>query len=457
MRIRPTLHELPALFPSPFDNTPHPLARAAAEELMAEVRTYMDSHPESELHRRGKMFGVLVYQKKEDVEIGTLRAFSAMLDGSYWHEGFVPPVYEVRMDEVVGTNRDDSRCKQQWLFSQYRFLNALGEEKNLLDIFRDAPPILSIEEYFARDAKGADSTLSSTSDAHVRIPSGAGECCAPKLLQEAYHMGVQPLCMTEFWMGASPKDELRIEGQFYGACTGKCKPILAHALRGLNVADSQRAKRGRQCATETRTLYEDDYLIAVSKPSGLLSVPGKEDDYCLLDYLIEQHHCTFYPVHRLDQDTSGIIVFAKTAEIATTLQKLFLRRDIHKVYFAELESTIPEGSTEGLITLPLLPNPLDRPRQMVHLEHGKPAITHYTLLDRIGPHGGRMVELRPATGRTHQLRVHCAHPDGLNAPIYGDPLYGSTAANRLMLHAAELSFPHPVSGEHIELQDRIGW
>lgn len=422
---------------------------------MDEVRAYMAAHPSSELHRRGKMFGVLVVDSEQGQSY--LKAFSAMLDGSYEHPGFVPPVYacDIYDEACRGTDADDSRRKQQWIFSQYRFLNALGEEKNLIDIFRDVPPVLSMEEYFAptmRPRRASDL---------VRIPSGAGECCAPKLLQEAFRLGLRPVCLAEFWMGAAPQDELRIEGQFYPACSGKCRPILSHMLSGLEVAPSEEWTDAAALAEKTTILYEDDYLLALNKPSGLLSVPGKDGKYSLLEYLTSHQPegrspLTFYPVHRLDQDTSGILIVAKQAEVAKQLQSLFLRRDIHKLYWAELE---PESSRQlvvgqqGTISLPLLPNPMDRPRQMVNHEHGKPAITHYQVSDQLGPHGGRVVFLRPETGRTHQLRVHCAHPQGLAAPIYGDRLYGSPLSansaspdSRLMLHAAQITFPHPVSG-----------
>lgn len=491
---------------------------------MSEVKTYMSTHPESELHTRGKMFGVLVCRDDNDRRVAgdvdvdhnglvVLRAFSAMLDGSYRHEGFVEPIYEVQSEEVIGTDREDSRRKQQWIFSQYRMLNARGEEKDLMEIFRDVPPILTIEEYFNRKfTQKGQTPMCKFSDKEegytILPPAGAGECCAPKLLQAAYRRGLRPVCMAEFWMGASPKDELRIEGQYYPACTGKCKPILAHTLIGLDVEEDPETRSSRTLAEQTETIYEDEWLLVVNKPSGLLSVPGKDEQYSLTEYLNRRvagdendddnhnadgdvdadHNQIFIPVHRLDQDTSGLIVFAKTEVVAKQLQALFLRRDIHKIYRAELQNDDNENHNEnhnkvccailegeGTIDLPLLPNPMDRPRQMVNHQHGKPAITHYRMTGEMGPHGGRIVELRPETGRTHQLRVHCAHIEGLGTPIYGDRLYGyfndnrrvagdethnhnhnadenKNSVERLMLHAAELSFPHPVTGEMLYLK-----
>lgn len=428
----------PERFPSPFDAVPHPLAVEAADVLMKKVRRYMADCPESELHRRGKMFGVLVCE--HEGQLGFLSAFSAMLDGSYDHPGFVPPVYRPLDGQPVGRDRQDSRNKQQDFFSHFTMLNALGETKNLLEIFRDQPPIWSIEDYFSPAKKSTSLP-----------PSGAGECCAPKLLQAAYVNGCKPLCMAEFWMGASPKDELRIEGCFYPACTGKCRPILSHVLRGLDVKESAQVMSDKSLAKKTTILYEDDYLLVVNKPAGLLSVPGKGEQYSLLEYLSDKMtylQSPLYPAHRLDQDTSGLLVVAKNVTVYLQLQRFFLRRDIHKKYLAELEQdlTLSPG-TEGDISLPMLPNPLDRPRQMVNWEHGKVAITHYRVSELRGPHGGRMVELYPQTGRTHQLRVHCAHPDGLAVPIYGDRLYGHSNGERLMLHASELDFLHPVTGK----------
>lgn len=413
------MYARPRLFPSPYNAlSQHPLARQAAEQLLQDMRLYMAAHPDSELHRRGKMFGVLITEDT-DGELRTLRAFSAMLDGSYQHPGFVPPVYAIPRD-LIGHDADDSRRKQDWVFDQFRFLNAQGEEKGLKELFANAAQL--------RDWDGRP----------FRIPSGAGECCAPKLLQEAYRQGLKPLCMAELWIGASPRDELRIEGHYYPACNGKCKPILRHMLQGLTVEEAPSVQASRELAAQTRILYEDDYLLVASKPAGLLTVLGANSDEQSL-----QGYLGLTPAHRLDQDTSGIVVCAKQADILPALQQLFLRRDIHKHYIARLEHAPAER--EGIISLPMRPDPLDRPRQVVDYVHGKEAITRWHCHDD----DPCVVDLYPATGRTHQLRVHCAHPDGLGSPIVGDRLYG-TAAQRLMLHAAAIQFPHPVTGEELQ-------
>lgn len=445
----------------------------------------MQAHPESELHRRGKMFGVLVVEradlavaKKNSVGDGAdntdekggfeyIAAFSAMLDGTYYHEGFVAPIYEVDMQTLVGTDAEDSRRKQQWLFEQYRFLNTKGEEKNLTEIFRDVPVILSVEQYFGGVSKKERMGGAATEDV-PKIPSGAGECCAPKLLQAAWQTGRKPVCMAEFWMGASPKDELRIEGCYYPACSGKCRPILRHMLSGMEVEEEPQLAAGRERAEQTKILYEDEVMVVAEKPAGLLSVPGKDGEYSLWQYLTERQNDgggkgsseQVYSVHRLDMDTSGVIVFAKSEEIAVELQRYFQRRDIEKVYVTELdpryESALDGREEEGRIELPLLANPLDRPRQMVNRSHGKVAITRYQLTHRRGPHGGRLVILYPATGRTHQLRVHCAHPEGLGCPIYGDRLYGQEG-ERLMLHAWKLAIWHPERQQRLLIETGEPW
>ena len=416
---------------SPFSIAPPPSAQQAAIEVIKRVHAYMREHPESELHQQGKMFGVLVYDG------GYLAAFSAKLDGSYYHDGFVPPVYEMPAPPI-GSSKFESQRLQRLLFAQYNFLNGRGETKNLLDIFTSEKPILTKEEFFDKDERLAVRG--------VRLPpSGAGECCAPKLLQYAFSHGLQPFALAEFWVGAPSKTEIRHEGTFYAPCSGKCVPILRHMLQGIEIEESQETQQTKALCRLIEILYEDDYLMVVNKPSGMLSVPGKNDELSVETFLGAK------AVHRLDQDTSGLLVLAKTTEVYKTLQAYFQRRDILKRYEAVVKpiqtSNIIHHTSEGQINLPLLPNPFDRPRQMVDLEHGKPAITRYKIREcRLD--GTLFIDFYPLTGRTHQLRVHAAHPDGLNAPILGDRLYGEQG-KRLMLHAAEITFLHPVTQQEM--------
>ncbi|MBR4499311.1 MAG: RluA family pseudouridine synthase [Paludibacteraceae bacterium] len=407
--------------------------QAATADIINKVHAYMREHPESELHTCGKMFGVLLY------EGGYLAAFSAKLDGSYLHEGFVPPVYAMT-EEPVGHSKEESRRLQRLLFANYNFVNGKGESKNLLEIFKDEKPIVPADEWFVD--KGERLKVKG----ERMPPSGAGECCAPKLLQYALTHGLKPLQLAEFWVGAPSKTEIRQEGVYYAPCSGRCVPILRHMTKGLDTLKIEGVKELKsEGFLKPEILFEDDYLMVVNKPAGLLSVPGKTDEPSAESLLHAK------PVHRLDQDTSGLLVLAQTPEVYKTLQSYFQRRDILKRYEAvckpNLQSSISNLQSEGQIDLPLLPNPYDRPRQMVDFEHGKPAITRYHIRER-RPDGTLLVDFFPLTGRTHQLRVHAAHPEGLNAPIVGDRLYGQ-AAERLMLHAAEIRFLHPVTHQEM--------
>ena len=311
---------------------------------------------------------------------------------------------QLEIKQLQKERHERSIALQQWLFRQFTFLNALGEEKSLPELFYPAVP-----------------------------PSGAGECCAPRLLQTAYKEGFQPLCMAEFWVGESPSDELRIDGHYYPACNSKCRPILRHMLKGLDVEPNPLLADREKLLSQLHIIYNDDELAVVSKPAGMLSVPGKDDLPNVQDAIKCAIPSAKGPliVHRLDMDTSGLMLVALTEEKYHELQNLFLHRRIHKVYHALLEREMPIGE-EGDISLPLRPDFDDRPRQMVDKVHGKPAQTHYRVLDN--KEGHALLELSPITGRTHQLRVHCAHPQGLNNPIVGDRLYGKPA-ERLMLHA----------------------
>ncbi len=445
------------------------LLPTATANIIDKVHAYMREHPESELHTCGKMFGVLMVEPSVvsgQPSDNYLAAFSAKLDGSYFHEGFVPPVWDkgegLRVTgywEPVGHSKEESRRLQRLLFANYNFVNGKGESKNLLEIFKDEKPIIPAEEWFS-------SAVSNQPSAFRLPPSGAGECCAPKLLQYALTHGLKPLQLAEFWVGAPSKTEIRQEGAFYAPCSGRCVPILRHMMQGLE--GLQVKGYGLPVSGDFQKpeiLFEDDYLIVINKPAGLLSVPGKSDEPSVEDYFKFQiSNCKFIKaVHRLDQDTSGLLVLAKTPEVYKTLQAYFQRRDILKRYEAVLR---PNGdaslngandANDGMIDLPLLPNPYDRPRQMVDFEHGKPAITRYVIRERRSD-GTLLVDFFPLTGRTHQLRVHAAHPDGLNAPIVGDRLYNGDASlnggllngeGRLMLHAAEIRFLHPVTQQEM--------
>ena len=327
------------------------------------------------------------------------------------------------MDDSIAAlkreRKERSDALQRWLFNQFVMLNAQGEGRTLTDIFAATPQRVP--------------------------PAGTGECCAPKLLQYAFAHQLKPLCMAEFWQGASPKMEVRHHGQYYSACRGKCKPVLEWMLEGGGRTDLPNLQISLHLPLSTlHPIYEDDALIVVDKPAGLLSVPGKTDEESV-ESLLRQQYGEVFMVHRLDQDTSGLMVIAKSREAHRHLQRQFLShaRAINKLYIALLDGVV-DGC--GRISLPLRPDVDDRPRQMVDYEHGKAALTDYEVLGH--EDGFTRVALTPHTGRTHQLRVHCAHAEGLGTPIVGDRLYGKPA-ERLLLHAAKLSFTHPSSGERM--------
>ena len=381
---------------------------------------------------------------------------------------------------------------QRWLFAAYRMLNAKGEERDLIDIFR---------EY-----------------THAMPPAGAGDCCAPKLLQYAYLHHLRPVCMAEFWWGESPASEIRHHLHYYPACRSKCLPILTHMLKGLDVAPNPLAQKRH--SAEPRVLYADEYIMVVDKPAGMLSVPGKaesvrsefsdsanisvEEYFANLQLPTNSQFTTeqftigeadnsklkiqnskfLKAAHRLDMDTSGLLVLAHTEEAYVELQRQFASRETVKRYEAVLSgvptqnsklktqnsSVQPSGCLEA-ISLPLIADINDRPRQRVDMEHGKPALTLYNIVEVRAVDANTavayatkkvdkrrtLVHLYPKTGRTHQLRVHCAHPLGLACPILGDPLYGIERADRMYLHAAELTFRHPVTGEMMHFLSPSGF
>ena len=331
--------------------------------------------------------------------------------------------WERRISALKSERKTRSAALQQKLFEQFGMLNYRGEVKNLCEIFGQT--------------------------VHKTPPAGAGECAAPKLLQQAYLHGWKPIAMAEFWWGDSPKTEIRHHGHYYPDCKGKCEPILQHMLQGLQVEENPMLKRMQVPSQNLEIVYEDPWLSVINKPAGMLSVPGKEDAVSVYSLMREQYPEADGPltVHRLDMATSGLMLIAKTKRVHQNLQAQFKNRLVRKRYVALLEGIVPKD--KGTVDLPLCLNPLDRPRQMVHTEHGKPAITDYQVLERLDGKRTR-IAFYPRTGRTHQLRIHAAHPLGLHCPIIGDELYGEKA-DRLYLHAEYLEFTHPITGETVRI------
>lgn len=318
-----------------------------------------------------------------------------------------------------------SQALQQRIFRNFVMLNAHGESRDLCEIFASTPQVVP--------------------------PAGAGECAAPKLLQYAYAHEYKPLAMAEFWVGRSPKDEIRHDGHFYPSCKAKCGPILGWMLQGLNVEPNPLEQSSQP--TDIEVLYDDAWIVAVNKPEGMLSVPGKLATISLQERVQQLYpQCDIQIVHRLDMATSGVLLFAKNQEVYKALQAMFASRQVKKQYVAILDGIVK--SQNGTIDLPLILNPDERPRQIVSYTHGKQAITHYEVIER--KDGKTRIYFYPETGRTHQLRVHASHPDGLNTPIVGDTLYGSHAT-RLYLHAQTISFTHPITGQIIVISASISF
>ena len=392
--------------------------------------------------------------------------------------------FDIEIERLKTERKERSAALQRKLFEQFRMLNAQGEVKDLYTIFEQTVQKVP--------------------------PAGAGECALPKLLQYAYLHQLKPLAMAEFWWGDSPKNEIRHHGYYYPSCKGKCEPILQHMLQGLEVDENPLLNPVHE-EEELEIVFEDEWLLVVNKPAGMLSVPGKAEDRDSVYHRLKKK----YPeatgpmiVHRLDMATSGLLLVAKTKEVHQDLQAQFANRSIKKRYVAVLDGTIIKTEKEtkpiaekailiaketvstkktakaertgrtGRIELPLCLNPLDRPRQMVSRKHGKEAITEYQIIsesekntsesentfnesNRIDESERSINESRkytriifyPLTGRTHQLRVHAAHPEGLGCPILGDELYGKKA-DRLYLHAEYIEFRHPIYGDIFRIQKK---
>jgi hypothetical protein len=333
--------------------------------------------------------------------------------------------WEKQIQELKAERKVRSAALQQQLFEQFRMLNYRGEVITLCDIFEQT--------------------------VHKTPPAGAGECAAPKMLQQAYLHHWKPIAMAEFWWGNSPRNEVRHHGYYYPACKGKCEPILRHMLQGLEVEANpmqQETERGNE---KLNIVYEDQWLLIINKPAGMLSVPGKERQTSIYDLARKAYPEADGPmiVHRLDMATSGLLIIAKDKKTHQHLQAQFKNRSIRKKYIALLNGVVPED--EGTIELSLCPNPLDRPRQMVDTQYGKPAITYYQVLERTDKY--TRIAFYPHTGRTHQLRVHAAHPSGLHCPIIGDELYGKKD-KRLYLHAESIEFTHPVNGQSMCITEK---
>lgn len=446
-------------FTYPFSYTPHPLVREEAERLISRIA----SDPELDaLFREGKMLGVLLVEDPASPgEAKPLYGFSGLAGGRSHVTGFVPPIFDLADPQgefkrreakisamPVGEPKSQaSRELQDWIFEQFVVFNAEGESRSIKQVFAEQGLV---------------------------PPGGTGECALPRMLQYAYSNGYRPLAFGEFWYGASGRGEVRSQGCFYPSCTGKCGPLLKFMLEGLEV-DPNPDKA--DASAEPSIIYEDDSIVVASKPSGMLSVPGKIESLSLLVWLQRKLGMRLFSCHRLDMDTSGLLVFAKNVSCQAAIQRQFENREVEKSYLALLCDETGPGAVsldfgmKGEVDLPLALDYYDRPRQMVDFESGKPALTLYEVLsdeDDRERRGGILVRFFPKTGRTHQLRVHAASSQGLGRPIKGDRLYGGMAAateggadegvrGALMLHAEYIKFTHPESGRVMKFSLEPSW
>jgi tRNA pseudouridine32 synthase/23S rRNA pseudouridine746 synthase len=518
---------VPATFASPFDpGEPHPLARRAADELIARIR----GRRSLDAAGGGKMFGVLVVATPEG-RIGYLRGFSGMLDGTWQVPGFVPPLFDAAerdafwpdgerqlgeldraLRELAASPDHVALCTEHAavVARQAAELAALharhrdnrAARRAARQTLRDAATLHALDQASRGDAAErrrlvaghaaelatVTARLASIDAERARLealqttesralmkqlhdgyvvanargdrrplrelfspgepPSGAGDCAGPKLLGHAYRLGLTPLALAERWWGASPASGGRHAGQFYPSCRGKCGRLLPFMLEGLPHAAAPLFGSDSISADEPAIVFEDRWLVVVDKPCGLLSVPGR--DAGLQDSVITRlraHHPGAATVHRLDLDTSGLLVIAKDPATHAALQRAFACHEVDKRYVAWLDGTV--AGDRGTIELALRVDLDDRPRQIVDPDHGKAAITQWRVVERTATR--TRVDLMPRTGRSHQLRVHAAHPLGLGAPIVGDRLYGRAAA-RLALHAEALAFLHPHTGRRVALE-----
>ncbi len=537
---------LPDKFDYPFYYQPHPLAIIAAKELQFYLETQKDWEHNFGLVEAqegitiGKMFGVLVV-RNELSELGYICAVSGKLAGHNQHEKFVPPVFDILLEdgfyrkgeaivseinariEKLENNKEFIALKNDYkeaikqseeemrllkannktqrearhvrrkeleetysgtaLEEQLKMLDkqsihesyqqkklskywkekiseielAMAQHKTEIEVLKEERKTRSaalqaeiFEQFYFlnknNEKKSLGEIFKNTPDG--KPIAGSGECAAPKLFQYAFANNLEPIAMAEFWWGESPPSEIRVHGQYYPACRGKCEPILGHMLSGMDIAENPMLKNPAE-GKELRIFWEDDYIVVIHKPEEFLSVPGKNISDSVATRLRFLFPRATGPlvVHRLDMSTSGLLLAAKTEEVYKSLQRQFLKREVKKRYVALLDGELKED--EGMINLPLRVDLEDRPRQMVCYEHGKPAVTRFEVVERRD--GKTRIHFYPITGRTHQLRMHAAHPQGLNMPIVGDDLYG-TRAERLYLHAEYLEFKHPITNEVVKLE-----
>lgn len=445
--------ELPDRLPSPFQPRPHAIAALAAARTQEELERWSPAR-RALLHGAfgGKMFGVLVVHDA-DARLGYLQGFAGMFDGGWTLPRFVPPVFDVATFDVLwgteGATIRELEAKRRVALARHDDAAAdLATEQSARSRALHAK---LLDLYQLPTADGRVIAMTDLFAPHP-VPGGAGDCAGVKLVAYALRHGLEPIAMAEFWWGGPPRGGGRQEGVFYPSCRGRCGVILPHLLAGLDVEDPPDVGMLPFAPDEPRVVHEDASIVVVDKPAGMLSVRGRgrrrrdSVQQRLLDRAGSPDGHWPILVHRLDLATSGLLIAAKSKSVYVALQRQFSARMVEKIYEAVVRGPVVDD--RGTIDLPLRKDFVERPRQIVAFEGGKPAVTQWRVLAR-DEHTTR-VELRPSTGRTHQLRLHCAHPEGLGAPIVGDLIYGY-GGERLLLHAKTLRLDHPETGERLEL------
>ena len=447
--------------------------------------------------------------EKRDEEIENLQnriRFSKMQRDEIRSETADPARLEELIRESQFQKAELKRCKDRWTSHISEIKDRINEFEDTINDLKARRSAKSdtlqkwiFENAIVRNRAGESSSIWEIFSREGLIPpGGTGDCAAPKLLNYAFFHGLEPLAMGEFWYGTSPDTAVRTHGHFYPSCTSKCGPLLGYMMKGLRspvepvmtyrhplmsgVTQKSEATES-SLPTTFGNLYEDESIIVVEKPSGMPSVPGLDGRISLQEILTsgmagrnDSSPGTIHAVHRLDMDTSGVMVFAKSAEAAVNLRRQFEEHTIRKTYMAKVspDTDIPSKTGKGAIDLPLSPDYDERPRQKVDFTQGKPAHTEYVTI-RTNEDGTSDILLYPYTGRAHQLRVHCAHHLGLGRPIVGDLLYGGHSVyecnsgncmetntkvlpGRLCLHALSITFLHPETGQELTFtSDRLSY
>lgn len=422
-------------------------ARVYAQQIMEALDTYrcLDYEGAREFgtddlfgHALGQMFGVLVCKDKEGDTV-VLKAFSGQYRRTYMIDNWVPPAFdpEAYAELVERSEAEIARFSEDILEAEQRddapLVRQLSEQRRGYSQ-RMQSEFFGLYRFHCSD--GSVKTIAEIFGT-LQVPTGTGDCCAPKLLSHAYRKGLLPISMVEWYYGSANKSGEKQHKEFYPPCNRRCKPVLATIL-GLDI------------------IYRDDEVVIVNKPAGLLSVPGRgpEKQDCVATRLRRLFpHCIEQPsVHRLDMDTSGLLILALTEKAHRHLSIQFMNRKVQKEYIALVDGVVT--GERGTIELAFRYDPEHKPRQTYDPVLGKVGITEWEKI-RVEAYGeqGRLVSrirFIPITGRTHQLRLHSMHTRGLGFPIVGDRLYGRDEGGRLMLHASSIVFTHPETKVRME-------